>query len=112
MHFGHVNVIRHCGFLVRQVDHIDSVLIGDMWKVVKPEDTLWIAGDFAFCTAAGYREWLEAIFGHLPGREKHLVIGNRDGVSAKHLPRTSVSRMAKFWVGGRHRVLCHCQMIT
>ena len=111
-HFGHENIIMHCARPFRSASHMDSVLIENMWKVVKPEDTLWIVGDFAFGRASKDVEWLEAMFGQLPGAEKHLVVGNHDCGPTRCLPWTSVSHMAEVKDGGRRGVLCHYPMIT
>lgn len=111
-HFGHENIIRHCNRPFRSAGQMDSALIANMWTVVQPKDTLWIIGDFAFGPAAKDREWLEAIFDHLPGREKHLVTGNHDGELTLRLPWTSVSQMAEIRDGGKRCVLCHYPMIT
>ena len=111
-HFGHENIIRHCKRPFRSADQMDSVLIGNMWKVVKPDDTLWIVGDFAFGPAAKNGEWLEAVFTNLPGREKHFVIGNHDGGLTLNLPWNSVSQLTEVRDGGRRCVLCHYPMIT
>jgi len=47
-HFGHENVISFCGRPFRNTGHMDTVMIENMWKVVEPDDELWIIGDFAF----------------------------------------------------------------
>ena len=111
-HFGHENIILHCKRPFRSASHMDSVLIANMWRVVKPEDALWIVGDFAFGPAARDAEWLETIFSQLPGAEQHLVTGNHDGKLTLRLPWTSVSQMAEIKDGGKRCVLCHYPMIT
>ncbi|RJE85041.1 metallophosphoesterase [Paracoccus onubensis] len=111
-HFGHENIIPFSGRPFRSASHMDSALIENMWKVVKPEDTLWIVGDFAFGPAAKDMNWLEMIFGQLPGAEKHLVVGNHDGELSQLLPWDSVSQLTEVEDNGKCNVLCHYPMIT
>ena len=111
-HFGHENIIPFCGRPFRSASHMDSILIENMWKAVKPEDTLWIVGDFAFGTAAKDAAWLEMIFSQLPGAEKHLVVGNHDGEMTQLLPWDSVTQLSEVEDGGNRNVLCHYPMIT
>ena len=47
-HFGHENIIKHCGRPFQSANHMDAVLIENLWAKVGPQDTLWIVGDFAF----------------------------------------------------------------
>ncbi|MEP5758748.1 MAG: hypothetical protein ABJ327_05425 [Litoreibacter sp.] len=51
-HFGHENIIPFSGRPFQSASHMDSVLIENMWKVVQPEDTLYVIGDFAFGPSA------------------------------------------------------------
>lgn len=111
-HFGHENIIPFCGRPFRSASHMDSALIENMWKLVKPDDTLWIVGDFAFGPAAKDTAWLEMIFNQLPGAEKHLVVGNHDGELTQLLPWDSVTQLSEVEDGGKRSVLCHYPMIT
>ena len=85
-HFGHENVIPFCGRPFRNSGHMDTVLIKNMWSVIKPEDDLWIIGDFAFGPKVKDTGYLEGLFGQLPGARKHLIIGNHDGSLTQELP--------------------------
>lgn len=49
-----------------------------MHTVVKPEDELWILGDFAFGPNAKDKAKLAKFFEQLPGTKKHLVMGNHE----------------------------------
>ena len=54
---------------------MDAAVLENMWKVIGPEDQLWILGDFAFGSKAKDSAYVEQIFNQLPGAERHLVIG-------------------------------------
>lgn len=111
-HFGHENIIPFSGRPFRSAGHMDSVLIENMWKVVQPEDALYLVGDFAFGPSADDEEWLQMIFGQLPGAEQHLVVGNHDHAPTQALPWTSVTHLTEVKDCGKISVLCHYPMIT
>ena len=112
-HFGHENIIKFTGRPFRSANHMDAVLIENLWAKVGPEDALWIVGDFAFGEKAKDLDWLEKIFNKLPGAEKHLVVGNHDGEVTQMLPWTSVTHLTEVaGDSGPPSVLCHYPMIT
>lgn len=112
-HFGHENIIKHCGRPFHSVNQMDAVLIENLASRVGPDDALWIIGDFAFGPKAKDRKWLSSLFARLPGREQHLVVGNHDGEATQALPWTSVTHLAEVPNGkGAPAVLCHYPMIT
>lgn len=112
LHFGHENIIQFSGRPFRSASHMDTVLIENMWKVVKPGDVLYIVGDFAFGPSAKDSGWLRMIFDQLPGAERHLVVGNHDLAPTQALPWTSVTHLTEVEDGGKNNVLCHYPMIT
>lgn len=113
-HFGHENVIPFCGRPFRHAGHMDSVLIENMWNVIQQEDDLWIIGDFAVGPKAKDPDYLNILFGQLPGAAKHLIIGNHDLSPTLDLPWDSVSLLAEVSDGadGLRHTLCHYPMIT
>lgn len=113
-HFSHENVITHCNRPFSSAAEMDAILIENMWKVVKPEDDLWIVGDFAFGPKAKEAAYLENMFGQLPGAKKHLVIGNHDLELTLHLPWDSVHHLIEVRDGPNNQAhtLCHYPMIT
>ena len=113
-HFGHENVISHCARPFKSTSHMDGILIENMWKVVGPEDVLWVIGDFAFGPAAKDESYLLRTFEQLPGKEKHLVIGNHDGPLTLALPWNSVGHLSEVRDGTlkQNNTLCHYPMIT
>lgn len=113
-HFGHENVISFCARPFRHAGHMDGVLLENMWKVVRPDDHLWILGDFAFGSKASDSTYVEQIFNQLPGAEQHLVIGNHDHETTLELPWTSASHLSELRDGpkSQRNTLCHYPMIT
>lgn len=112
-HFGHENIIKHCARPFKSANHMDAAIIGNFNAKVGPNDALWIVGDFAFGPKAKDAGWLNQIFARLPGREKHLVIGNHDAEPTLSLPWTSVTHITEVADGsGQSSVLCHYPMIT
>ncbi len=70
-HFGHENIMRFCNRPFMSASQMDAALLENMWKVVGPEDQLWILGDFAFGSKAKDSAYVEQIFNQLPGAERH-----------------------------------------
>ena len=91
---------------------MDTVLLENLWSCVRPEDDLWIVGDFAYGTKAKDPEYLQMLFGQLPGARKHLIVGNHDGALTQSLPWDSVAEIAQVADGGISHTLCHYPMIT
>ncbi|SFJ86788.1 metallophosphoesterase [Jannaschia pohangensis] len=113
LHFGHDNIIKHCNRPFESASHMDAMLLANLSARVGPQDTLWIVGDFAFGPRAKDRKWLANLFARLPGKERHLVVGNHDGEATQSLPWTSVSHTAEVADGnGAPAVLNHYPMIT
>jgi calcineurin-like phosphoesterase family protein len=67
-HFGHENIIKFSGRPFRSANHMDAVLIENLWAKVGPQDALWVVGDFAFGEKAKDLDWLEKIFNKLPDK--------------------------------------------
>ena len=77
-HFGHDRIIKLANRPFADVQEMDMTMV-DRWnKVVKPDDTVWHLGDFAWKNDDGYFSWLN---GH-----KCLVIGNHDHAETLELP--------------------------
>jgi calcineurin-like phosphoesterase family protein len=72
-HFGHEAIRRHCNRPFASVEEMDDALI-DRWNsCVRPKDTIWHLGDFAWNNAADY---LDRLNGNI-----FLCLGNHDKVS-------------------------------
>lgn len=75
-HFSHTNVLRYCRRPFKDVQEMDNELIKRWNSVVKPEDTVYILGDFSLKGSEDV-DWYRRILKKLPG-EKHLILGNHD----------------------------------
>ena len=71
-HFGHDNIIRFSNRPFNSADEMDKAIIANWNKKVKPDDDVYILGDFAY-KGKDYRYYIKQLNGN-----KHLVIGNHD----------------------------------
>jgi len=76
LHFGHENIIEYCKRPFKNADKMDKELIRLWNESVKPEDTIYIAGDFCIKTAK-HRRYYEYILKQLKGR-KIIIPGNHE----------------------------------
>jgi calcineurin-like phosphoesterase family protein len=72
-HWGHKNIIQYSNRPFSSVEEMDEVLIDNWNAVVKPEDTVYHLGDFAFLPY----DQLKKVARRLNGT-KHFVMGNHD----------------------------------
>ena len=74
-HFGHRGIIDHCSRPFAGVAEMDAALI-ELWNsTVKPDDTVWHLGDFAW---KDHERYLDSLNGHI-----HLILGNHDKFSSR-----------------------------
>jgi calcineurin-like phosphoesterase family protein len=83
-HFGHANIIRYCMRPFSDCEKMDEALIKNWNQRVKPEDSVFILGDFCFKNKQGIEigasltknanYYLQKLNG-----EKILIKGNHDG---------------------------------
>lgn len=111
-HFGHENIIRFCNRPFPDVATMDAHLLAQYRARVRPDDDLWMLGDFAVGKAnEARRAAVRGIFDAIPGR-KRLVLGNHDRPWIRNLPWDSLTQIADIPVEGKRLVLCHYPMIT
>lgn len=72
-HFGHTNIIKLCNRPFKDIVEMDQTLVENWNKSVKPEDTVYCLGDFAYKNAKALNFYADALNG-----TKHLVLGNHD----------------------------------
>ena len=81
-HFRHERVLEMCKRPFENIDEHDDHLILKINECVKPDDELWILGDFQWTRT-------ESIVERIVCKRKHLVIGNHD--------RAANNKMFKSW---------------
>lgn len=72
-HFGHENIIRFCNRPFDNVDEMNEALIKNWNSVVKPDDTVFHLGDFAFGGSTIWNSILDVLNGNII-----LIKGNHD----------------------------------
>lgn len=76
-HFGHANILKHCPHRCLDqdmtVERMNDVLVALWNNFVRPSDTVFHLGDFAFLNRRGIAEILERLNGQI-----FLVPGNHD----------------------------------
>lgn len=72
MHYGHRNIIRYCARPFADVDEMRETMVTRWNEVVRPEDTVYVLGDFSLDQRQP-RQVLPRLLG-----EKHLIVGNHD----------------------------------
>ncbi|WP_417584359.1 metallophosphoesterase family protein [Pelagibacterium sp.] len=103
-HFGHRSVLSMCNRPFANIDDHDRVMIENWNAVVRPGDTIYHLGDFAYRCGP---QQTRTVFDQLNG-EKHLVVGNHDFRNeTQHLPWASINELIEVEVEGTTFVLCH-----
>ena len=72
-HYGHKNIIKYSNRPFDSVEEMDEALITNYNAVVKPGDTLYHLGDFAFAETSRVCNILRRLNGN-----KHFIRGNHD----------------------------------
>lgn len=107
LHLHHANIIRYCQRPFESVEEMDYVLIDNWNSVVKPEDSVWVLGDFSM---SGDKVFLNRTLDRLNGT-KFLVAGNHDSKPCKSSDKwREVHTLTHITEGGQILVLCHYAM--
>ena len=72
-HFGHLNIMKYCKRPFKSIEEHDEELIRRWNERVKPNDTVYHLGDFAWFGPLKCDEYLSRLNGF-----KHLILGNHD----------------------------------
>ena len=108
LHFGYEPIVSQRPF--SNVREMDDALIRNWNETVKPEDTVYIVGDFSYNN--GQVPW--QYFSRLSGR-KHLIRGNHDtGLDNASALYQYCESVVDFWEledQGNHVILCHYPII-
>lgn len=105
IHFGHRNIITHCSRPYTTVEEMNEALIFNWLRVVKPEDIIFILGDFSF------EKHPENIFRRLSGT-KVLIRGNHDHEQTIKLPWDAVHDYFEFKIDSDVICMSHFPMLS
>lgn len=87
-HFGHKNIIKYCGRPFRSVHEMNSVIIDNINRKIKKDDTFYILGDFCFGNPQKYLQ-------HINCKNIILIIGNHDSITNKGYPKNILIKSFK-----------------
>ena len=76
LHLGHDEIVSLCNRPFRNSTQMDKRIIRNFNEIVKPDDDLYILGDFSIKTKShrgAYENWTQKLNGR-----KHLIMGNHD----------------------------------
>ena len=108
-HFGDRRALRFDKRPFADLVEHDEELVRRWNETVAPGDVVWHLGDFALRPRP---ERIAALLGRLNG-EKHLIVGNNDGLATLAAPGwASLQHYAELTVDGRPVVLCHYPLRT
>src|ERR1051326_6019472 len=103
-HFGHESILVHQPRSFGSLQAHDDALIENINTLVKPSDTLYHLGDFAWHDLALYRRRLNC-------KNIHLILGNHDRLKGSDKDLfLSISDIKKVKIGDQKIYLCHYAM--
>lgn len=109
LHIGHANVIKFDNRPFESTDEMKHVLFDNWNRVVRPEDTVYVLGDFFWKTVKNWPAMLKELSGH-----KILVRGNHDPMDLRSHQAASFNEICDYMEivdGNRHVILCHYPII-
>ena len=104
-HFGHTNIIEYCKRPFKDVNEMDEMLIKFWNDVVKPTDTVFVLGDFAFKHHEKYKARLNGMI--------FLMDGSHDSYDEK--VKLTVVKQKRYFPDNpeyRDTTLCHYALRT
>ena len=72
-HFFHKNIVKYCNRPFADVEEMNETLVANWNRKVRERDSVYILGDFAFCSGEMANELLDRLNG-----KKYLIRGNHD----------------------------------
>ena len=91
LHLGDENILRYENRPFKCVEDMDNTIINNCKEIVKPEDTLIIAGDVSNYDENKTRELISSVSGY-----KVLVIGNHDVDDVKYWQRVGFDEVSRY----------------
>ena len=89
-HFYHKNIIQYSKRPFSSVEEMNQKMIDNWNAIVKPTDTVWHLGDFAFCNYLLFAKLLSDLNG-----EKNVILGNHDKTIEENVTRLTSSGLLK-----------------
>ena len=105
LHFNHANIIKYCNRPFEDTQEMDSYMIQRWNSKIKPEDEVYILGDFCMGNQQQAIQYLQRLKG-----KKYFIKGNHDrflGSVTKFPHLEWVRSLTTISDGGRSVVLCH-----
>lgn len=102
LHFSHGNIIKYCNRPFKDITQMDETMIANWNAVVRPQDTVWVLGDFAFGEHAKFLRRLNG--------SKYLVRGNHDKRPSMKDGWAGIYDLKELKIEGQYIVLCHYAM--
>jgi|694.fasta_scaffold14288_6 calcineurin-like phosphoesterase family protein len=114
-HWFHQNIIKYCNRPFESADEMNETLLTNWNAKVKPQDTVYFLGDFAFAPHDKVKAVLDRLNGNI-----HLCRGNHDKpLNSLHHYFTSVFDLKTIMIkdetcinGVQPIVLCHYPLLT
>lgn len=88
LHFGHVNILKYCNRPFANIEEHDAALVNNWNAKVKPEDIVFILGDFSMNRYAACK------FAPLLNGTKYLIPGNHDVVHPRFGNKAEIAKEA------------------
>lgn len=107
-HFGHANIIKYCDRPFKSVTDMNESIIKAWNRMVRPEDTIYHLGDFAFLNQLETAKIIEQLNGKIK-----IVPGNHDktiralGDSEHYTGFELLDSIVEIHLDGTMFVLCH-----
>lgn len=109
LHFNHAKILKYCNRPFESVEQMNRVLVENWNSRVRPDDTVFILGDFGFFNGETANTYLRKLMG-----KKVLVVGNHDMFLRKEgfNPRlfediAAIRNIKDPYYDNRKIVLCH-----
>ena len=92
-HFGHTNIIAYCKRPFRDIDEMNTVLIKNWNARIKPEDTVFVLGDFCFKTTSENK--MVSGFTNISDYFQSQLHGHKVFIKGNHDNKTSTKTLIK-----------------
>jgi len=111
LHLSHANIICYCMRPFSNYFEMDACIINNINKVVKPQDTLWILGDFSF----GNKLQIDKNIDRINCKHICLILGNHDRQIIHHIEYYKqrfqiIDKLSDIKIGNIMLTLCHYSM--